>query len=290
MVELLVTAIVSGLLVGMVYGLVGAGLNLIFGVMRVVNFAHGEFLMLAAFATYWLNGLLGMDPLVSLSVVVPLFFGLGVGMYYTTVPRLLRAEDPETASLLAYFGVALAFSGGVFAVWGAEPRGIPYPYETAFLKVGMVYLPVGRLVAFAVALVGAMGLLYFLYRTYLGKALRATIQHRQAIQLCGVNTYRLSALAFGIGIVLAGMAGTVILLVFPYISHAMGIGYTLIAFVVIMLGGLGNPLGALAGGLLYGLVENISTVFLPASMSPVVAFLVLIVIIMVRPQGLLART
>jgi branched-chain amino acid transport system permease protein len=289
MVELLLTAIVSGVLVGMVYGLVGAGLNLIFGVMRVVNFAHGDFLMLAAFATYGLNVLFGIDPLVALGVIVPLFFGIGVVTYYTTVPKLLQAEDPETASLLAYFGVSLVLSGGIFAIWGAEPRGIPYPYETAFLKVGIVYLPVGRLVAFTIAFVSALALLYFLYRTYLGKALRATMQHRQAIQLFGVNTYRLSALAFGIGILLSGVAGTVILLVFPYISHAVGIEYTLIAFVVIMLGGLGNPLGALVGGLLYGLVENISTVFLPASMSPVVAFLVLIAVVMTRPQGLLIR-
>jgi len=185
--------------------------------------------------------------------------------------------------------VALALSGWAFAVWGAEPRGIPYPYQKAFLKVGIMYLPVGRLVAFAIASLSALALLYFLYRTYLGKALRATMQHRQAIQLFGVNTYRLSALAFGIGILLTGVAGSVILLVFPYINHAMGTEYTLIAFVVIVLGGLGNPLAALAGGLLFGLVENLSTVFLSASMSPVVAFLVLIAVVMVRPQGLLVR-
>lgn len=126
----LISALISGVLIGMVYGLVGAGLNIIFGVVRVLNVAHGEFLMLAAFNTYWLNFILGIDPLVLLLINGPLFFLIGIPLYYATVPRLLQSEDPETASFLCYFGISLLISGGVFVTLGASHQAVPYPYRS----------------------------------------------------------------------------------------------------------------------------------------------------------------
>ncbi len=286
---LLVSAIVSGILVGMVYGLIGAGLNIVLGVMKVVNFAHGDFLMLASYAAYWLSRLFGFDPFLSLAVIAPVSFIVGIVIYYATVPRLLQSEDPEMASYLAFFGISLVISGAVFVAWGADPRALPYPYGITTISLGIVDLPLGRLIAFGVSVVGALALLWFLYRTYLGKAIRATVQNRDAVQLLGVDIHKLSALTFGIGILLVGVAGTITPLIFPSITYDMGISYTLIAFTVIVLGGLGDPLGALVGGVIFGLTQNISMLLLPAMLSPLVAFALLIVVIMVRPQGIIVR-
>ena len=287
---LLIKAIISGMLVGMVYALIGAGLNIIYGVMRVVNFAHGDFLKLAAYITYWLSVLYGIDPLASLLIIIPLFFILGVVIYYWTVPRLLKSEDPEIASYLAYFGIALIINSGIIIGWGGDPRGVPCPFKVASISTGGIHLPTGRLIAFAVCLIITLALTLFLYRTYYGKAIRAVIQNRDAVQLLGINMNKISAISFGIGLTLAGTAGTLVVLVFPAIAPGMGTSYTTIAFVAIVLGGLGSPLGAVLGGLIYGLAENISAVFIPTALSPVIAFIILIITVMIKPQGLLART
>lgn len=283
----LILGLISGVLIGMVYGLVGAGLNIIFGVVRVLNVAHGEFLMLAAFNTYWLNALWGIDPLVLLLVNGPLFFVIGMLMYYVTVPRLLQSEDPETASFLSYFGMSLLISGAVFVTLGASHRAVPYPYNIVSISLGNIYLPMGRLIAFFVASVVSLALLFFLYRTYLGKAMRAAIQNREALQLLGVNTHRVSAIAFGVGISLSAVSGNVIVLVFPPILHTMGLDYTFIAFTVIILGGLGNPLGAIIGGVIFGVIQSVSMVYLPPATSSIITFLIIICLIMTKPQGLL---
>jgi branched-chain amino acid transport system permease protein len=289
MLLLLLKAVISGVLVGAVYALIGAGLNIIYGVMRVVNFAHGDFLVLAAYITYWLSVLYGVNPLISLLIVIPAFFVLGLLLYYLTVPRLLTSKDPEMASYLAYFGLSLILAISLLLLWGADPRGIPSPFKIASVSIGPVHLAVGRLIAFAVSAIGALLLIFFLYKTYYGRAIRAVIQNRQAVPLLGINLHLISALAFGLGLVLAGTAGTLITLVFPAITPSMGMVYTTIAFVTIVLGGLGNPLGAMLGGIIFGLVENISAVFMPTALSPVMAFAILIIVVMFRPQGLLSE-
>jgi branched-chain amino acid transport system permease protein len=288
-VDLYIAAAVSGVLLGAVYALIASGLNLIFGVMRVLNFAHGDFLMLAAFTTYWLHKLVALDPLRSLLIVIPLFFVLGIVVYYVTVPRLLKAAQPQRTSFILFFGVSLMISGAASAIWGADTRGIPFPYGVAFLKAGPITLPIGRLLAFAVAFVAALSLLYLLYRTYTGKALRAIIQNRDAVQLFGVNPHRLSAMAFGIGVLLTGIAGTIIVLVFPAVTPDMGIDYSVIAFVAVVLGGLGSPVGGLVGGFLIAFVESMSQTVLPPAFGPLVIMVILVSILWVRPQGLVPR-
>jgi branched-chain amino acid transport system permease protein len=156
--------------------------------------------------------------------------------------------------------------------------------------VGPFYLSTGRVIHFAFSSITALGLALFLYRTYLGKAIRAIIQNRDAVKIVGIDPNRISSIAFGIGLMLVGMTGALIPLTFPGITPGMGASYTLVAFVVIVLGGLGNPMGSIIGGLIFGLTENISTLFLPLALSPVISFFILILIIMIRAQGFLGGT
>lgn len=288
--NLLLNAIISGILLGMIYGLIGAGLNIIYGVMRVVNFAHGEFLMIAAYTIYWLSVLYKIDPLTSLLVIVPLFFVLGILIYYLMVPRLLRSEDPEMASFLTFYGVSMIITALVLIAWGADPRGLKFPYPFPYLRIGSLHISTGRVIHFFFSLLTALALTLFLYKTYLGKAIRAIIQNRDAVKIVGIDPHHISSIAFGIGLMLVGMTGALIPLTFPGITPGMGASYTLVAFVVIVLGGLGNPLGSIIGGLIFGLAENISTVFLPLAISPVISFFILIIIIMIRPQGFLGAS
>lgn len=273
----------------MVYSLIGAGLNMIYGVMRVVNFAHGQFLMIAAYMAYWFYKLFNVNPLISVELAAPVFFASGVALYHLTARRLQRAEDPEIASFLAYFGISLALTSAALVAWGADPRGMPLPYSPASVNVFGFSLPTGRILAFIISVVIVALLFYFLYRTYYGKALRAVIENKMGAQILGINVNNISALAFGIGLALAGVAGVLTTFIFPSIYPGVGASYTLIAFAIIVLGGLGNPVGAIVGGLIYGIAESLSTVFLPLALSPAVAFLILIIVVMFRPQGILYR-
>lgn len=286
---LLTQAIISGLLLGLVYALIGMGMNIIYGTMRMVNFAHGEFMLLAAYLCYWLDGAVGLNPLQALVVVLPLFFAAGMALYYLVVPRLLRSDEPEVMSFLAFFGISLIISSTILLIWNADPRGVPFPFETVSASIGPFFFPLGRIIAGGSALVGIAALLWLLYRTYLGRAIRAIIQNREAIAILGIDPHRVSAFSFGLGLVLVALAGSLVVLSFPSITPVMGSPYTVVAFVVIVLGGLGNPLGALVGGLVFGLAENVSAVFMPTSLTPVVAFAILIAMILLRPEGLLGR-
>lgn len=288
--HLLGSAILTGLLLGAVYAVVGVGMSLIYGVLRVVNFAHGDFIVLAAFLAWTLHSNWGWDPLRSLIVIVPAFFVLGLIVYKLLVPRLLRSDDPETASFLAFFGISLMLGYLMVTIFGATPRGIPYPYEAwlpAALPIGPWFMSSSRIIAALVvaAVIGA--LIWFLFYTFPGKAVRSLIQNREAAAILGIPSGRISALSFGLGLALVGAAGVLVSLAFPSIAPRLGANYTVIAFSVIVLGGMRSPTGAMAGGLLFGLAESVAGAFLPTGLSPAVAFFVLIVTVMVRPEGLL---
>lgn len=284
-----VSALITGLMIGLVYALVASSLNIIFGVMRIVNFAHGNFLILAAYSSFWLWELYGIDPLTSLVVVVPIFFVLGLAAYYLTVPRLLNADDTEMMSFLVYFGLSIVLAAGMRIVWGSQTRAIPTPYEdTLPLSVrflGQTYAT-SRVIGSLVSVVLLVALVWFLYRTYYGMAIRAMIQNREATKFLGIETHRVSAYSFGIGMALAAVAGTLLTLVFPAFAATAGQNYTIIAFSIIVLGGLGDPIGAMIGGVVFAIVEQLAMLFLPLSASPLIAFVVLVAIIMVRPEGL----
>ncbi|MBW1776845.1 MAG: branched-chain amino acid ABC transporter permease [Deltaproteobacteria bacterium] len=289
MIELLLMAVISGVLMGIIYGLIGIGMNILYGVMRIVNFAHGEFMMLGAYMAFTLNRLWGLNSLESIFVVLPLFFILGILLHALFYERIQQSDDPEIASFLTFFGISLVITSVILLIWKADPRGVPFPFSRVSWFIGPVFLPLGRLISAGVCALAIGIISVFLYRTYTGKAVRAIIENRDAVSILGIDVRRVSALVFGIGLSIVAITGCLVTLSFPAITPVQGQTYTTIAFLVIVLGGLGTPLGALLGGLVYGLAESVSSVFMPVALSPVVAFVILILMVMVRPQGLLGK-
>lgn len=289
MLDLILMAFISGVLMGIIYGLIGIGMNILYGVMRVVNFAHGEFMMLGAYLAFSMSRHLELNSIQSIAVVLPAFFVMGMILHRLLDERIQRSDDPELASFLIFFGLSLIITSLILLIWKADPRSIPLPFQRVSIIMGNVFLPMGRLVSAGICVSAIALLSFFLYRTYTGKAVRAIIENRDAVAILGIDVKRISSLVFGIGLAIVAITGCLVTLSFPVITPVMGQSYTYIAFLVIVLGGLGTPLGALLGGLVYGLAESLSAVFLPTALSPVVAFIILIFMVMVRPQGLLGR-
>ncbi len=286
---LLLNALINGVVVGAMYALIGCSLNVLYGVLRVVNFAHGEFVVGGAFLAFVLFEQFGLNPVASAPIGFVAFFIVGAALYYLLMPRLAKSDDPETASFLMMYGVALMGAAIMLMLFEADTRSIDYSFDPVSVKIASVYVPTSRLVALAVNLVIVAALAWFLYRTLAGKALRAAIMNREAIQIVGVNLHRLSAGAFGLALGLAGATGALLAMVFPAFSPFSGPDYTLIGFIIIVLGGLGHPVGAIVGGVLFGVVEQVATVFLPQAMAPMVGFSILILAIFLKPTGLFGR-
>lgn len=288
MTEILIyNGLINGFIVGGIYALIGLSLTLLYGVLRIVNFAHGEFVIGGAFVAYVLFNSLGIMPLLALPIAGALFFGLGWIAYYLLIPRLMRSDDPEVMSFLLMYGVSIALAAVMLLIFEADSRSIDYSFEPISMKVGAIYVSTARLVAFGITVLLSLALAAFLFFTLPGKALRATIMNREAIQIVGVDIQKLSALAFALASAIAGVTGVLVALVFPAFSPFVGAEYTIIGFIVVVLGGLGNPIGALLAGILYGLAEQMSTVFLPQAMAQIVGFVILVAVILIRPSGLL---
>ena len=295
---LLINGLVGGFVFGAVYALIGASLNVLYGVLRVVNFAHGEFILIGSYVTYVLLRTFGLNPLYSLPVVVVAFFVIGYGLYFLLIPRLSRSDDPETSSFLMMFGVSLMLVSSMIWIFEADIRPVDFSFEPVNVVLmtvenaygegrhGKVLVPTARLVALGINLVLIVGMTWFLYRTLPGKALRAAIMNREAVQIVGIDVHRLSAAAFGLAAALAGVAGTLLTLVVPSIDPNGGVDLALIGFIVIVLGGLGHPVGALIAGILFGVVEQVSNVLLPQAAAQMVGFVILVAVIFVRPSGL----
>lgn len=284
--ELLLQGLVNGVIVGLIYALIGVSLNIIFGVLRVVNFAHGEFIVLGAYVAYFLNTGLGLNPVLSLPLVFGLFALTGFGLYFVLVKRLDGADDPEHASLLVMFGLSLVLGALMLLFFEADSRSLAFSFDMPFVRIGTVIIPKTKLLGLAVSLLVTGALAWFLYRTMPGKALRAVIMNRDAIQIVGVDLDRLSALTFGLGLGLAGMTGILVAMIYPAFSPFVGQDYTLLGFIVIVLGGLGHPVGAVVGGILYGLAEQAAMVYFSGTIAMLMGFALLIVVIMIRPSGL----
>ncbi len=274
--------VVSGLLAGALYAMVSLGLALIFGVMRVINVAHGTLLTLGAYLTFWLFVLLGLNPYLSLLVTMPAMFALGVLLQATLVRRVVRA--PELSSLLLTFGISIVLVNGLQLAFTSTLRSVEF--LTGAFVVGPLALSKSRVVAFAFA-VGLTGLAYwFLQRTRFGRAIRATSQSPEVAMVCGVDVERVHRVTFGIASALAAAGGSLVA-VMVAIQPEMGQVYTFKSFLVIVLGGAGNYPGALLGGLLLGLVEQLSSLFLTTQLSEAVAYGLLVLALLLRPTGLL---
>lgn len=279
-------AVVTGILTGGVYGLVAMGLTLIFGVLDVVNFAHGAFLTLALFITFGLVRLTGLHPYFALLVAVPVMFCLGWLAQYAVLNRAMGR--PLENQLLITLGFSLLVENALLLFLGGNPRSVAFPGNRGLPLLGAV-ADLSRVLAFVAALMLAGALYVILRSTRIGTAIRAVAANRQGASLVGVDVRRIYALTFGLGTACAGAAGT---LVAPFTTIAPTTGqlFNTIAFVVVVLGGMGNVLGALAGGLLIGLTEQLGGIYLPGQSPLLLVFIVFVLVLFLRPQGLFGRS
>jgi branched-chain amino acid transport system permease protein len=274
--------VISGLLAGSLYAMVALGLGLIFGVMRVLNVAHGPLLMLGAYTTFWLFHWLGLNPYLSLLVSMPVLFVVGVVLQRLLVRRVVDA--PELSSLLLTFGVSIAIVNLAQLAFTSDLRSVEY--LTGSFILGPFAFSKSRVIACGFALVITVGAFVLLKKTRLGKAIRAVSQSREVAQVCGINVQRIHLITFGAASALAAAGGTLVA-VMVAIQPEMGQVYTFKSFLVIVLGGAGNYPGALLGGLLLGLIEQLSSLFITTQVNEAVAYILLVLMLLVRPTGLL---
>jgi branched-chain amino acid transport system permease protein len=280
----------SGLITGGIYAVVAMGLNLQYGLMRIMNISHGEFLMLGAYLTWLAHTALKANPLVFLPAVALALFALGLAVYRLCFRRIARTapavEVIEARSLLVSFGLMFLVQNAAFLAWGADLRGYSYladPVEIAGARFGA-----NRLLVFAFAIAASLAMLAVLRWTLLGKAVRAMMQSRTGAQLVGIDTAVLHPVVFGLGLALAGVSGGLLSMVYE-ISPSMGEPYTVTALIVITLGGLGSALGCLVGGLLLGLVEAFGMYWTNPSFKMLLSYAVFIGVLLARPKGLFSR-
>jgi branched-chain amino acid transport system permease protein len=277
--------IVSGLLVGGIYGLVAIGLNLVFGVLRIINFAHGEYLMVSMYAAYWLWRL-GIDPYLAVILVVPGMAVLGAASEHLLIRHTLMS--PAHVKIFVTMGLSIALQNLALLLFSADYLNVRTTYQTDALRVAGLSISVPRLVAFVVVVLTAGGLNLFLHRTDFGKAIRATAQDSTTARLMGIDVERIYVATFAIAGGFIGLAGCLLVPIY-YVFPTVGIDFVVVAFVVVTLGGLGSLPGAVLGGLLIGMVEQVSAYFVDTSLRQVAYFIVFIIALAVRPAGLLGR-
>jgi branched-chain amino acid transport system permease protein len=283
-VSLYVQAIVNGMLVGGVYSLMAVGLSLIFGVMRIINFAHGDMMVWGMYLTYWLFVAVGLDPYVSIFATGAAVFLLGAVVQRGLVNRILGA--PHEMQILLMMGVALVLENTALMAWGPDPRRVNVSYGLTTFWAGPIVFDLPRVVAFGVALALALALYLFLKKTDLGRMIRAAADNQIGALLVGTDIRKVFTLAFGIGAACVGAAGSLMTPLLPF-APATGLFFTVTSFNIVIIGGMGSLLGAFVGGLLVGVSESLGAVILVPSLKELVSFVLLVVILLFRPQGLL---
>jgi branched-chain amino acid transport system permease protein len=284
MIELVLQAIVSGILLGGIYSLICVGLTLTFGVMRIINFAHGEFLMVGMYATYFFAQAFHTEAYAALPVVLPGLFVFGLLVYHLLVRPILGAEPLNQMLLL--MGFSLVLQNAALALFSPDARSVQSAISLAKLEVDSVIVSVPKLIAFGASLVITSGLYWLLRATELGRRIRAAASDRETAALMGINVGRVNLLAFGIGVGCLGVAAPLIMPIF-YIVPNIGTFFILIAFVVVVLGGIGNFMGALLASFIVAIAESLGALFMPGSTAPVLPFLLFILVLLVKPEGLL---
>lgn len=276
---------VNGLLLAGVYALMALGLNVIFGVIRVLNMAHGELLMMGAFAAFWAWQLAGLNPVLALVVLGPVFFGLGYLFQYYVVRRLEGSKMAiEDSSLLLTYGLSLALVAFARFLWSADYKAVAV-FQGSWL-LGDVLVSRPKAAAFATALAITAGMFVLLFRTDIGMAIRATAQSKDLAAACGVRARHVHAVAFGIGAAMAAAAGMMLATMYA-VYPDMGLEYSIRAFVIIILGGLGSMPGAFFGALVLGLIESFGSFVIGALPATIIPFVVIVLVLLVRPTGLL---
>ena len=284
---MLLQIVLNGILKGGLYALMAIGMSLIWGVMDIINIAHGSFIMLGAFATYWLFTLFNLDPFVSLVFSMSLMFLLGYGVQKFLINYVIRANAFIT--LILAFGIEIFINNLALVSWTADVRKVEVAYGAAnFSLGGLVTIPTVRLLAFFLVIVISAVFFYVLNRTNLGRSIRATSQDLDAARLAGVDVARTYAVTFGLGVGAAGAAGTLWAILFP-ISPMMGGILTLKSFVVVIIGGLGSMLGPIIGGLALGVTEALGTSWFGSTYENLISFTILVLVLILRPKGILGK-
>jgi branched-chain amino acid transport system permease protein len=283
---LIAQSLVSGVLFGGVYSLMAVGLTLIFGVMRVVNFAHGDMMVWGMYLAWLLATRLGLDPLLGFVACAAGLFGLGVIVQRTLVERI--QEAPHEMQILLLLGVGLVLENAALVAFGPDPQRVPSALTRSTRWIGPVFIDMARLAAFAVALLLTTGLWLFLHRTDLGRTMRATADNPYGARVVGIAVRRVNAVAFGIGAACVGVAGALVSPIIPF-SPSAGLSASVASFNIVIIGGMGSLPGAFAGGLLVSVAESLGAVFLTPSMKELVSFGLLILILLFRPAGLFGR-
>lgn len=280
----LLPSAIDGLMLGVVYGLAAMGLTLIFGVMRVVNLAHGTLIAAGMFAVLMATDALGLGPYLGVLLAAILGLVAGIVMYVLAVDRVVDA--PELSTLLATYAVNLVVIGVATATLTTSPQTVDA--DLGAIHLGSITILGTHVVAVLISCLAAGALYAFLYRTRAGKSVRAVAADRAAAELVGINSRRMLAVAFGVGAALAMTGGALLATMFSF-TVLSGDTYQTKSFVIVVLGGLGNPAGALIGGVVLGLLESVSTVFIPVSWVPVLEYVVFVLLLLARPNGLMGR-
>jgi branched-chain amino acid transport system permease protein len=278
--------VIAGLIMGGIYALIAVGLSLQYGVGRVLNVSHGEFIMLGAFATWTLYIIVGISPLISLVICGPVLFFIGFLIHRTLFQYLRgKAESIDAfadSSLLASFGLLFIIQNVALLIWKADIRG--YTYLESSVSIFGALFAANRLIALLFAVGISLAFYFFLTRTRLGKAIRAAAEDPATAQVMGVNIHRVLAICFGLGALMAGFAGVLISMIYE-MQPTMGIEYTIIAIIVVVLGGLGSITGSLIGGFILGLIGSIVTYF-DAGFSLIAYYVIFILLLLIRPKGI----
>ncbi|MGB7223848.1 MAG: branched-chain amino acid ABC transporter permease [Bradyrhizobium sp.] len=277
-------AILDGLLVGGVYAVISIGLTLVYGVMGIVNFAQAQFLTIGMFVAWCAWNFLGLDPVLAAPLSFAVAFAIGWVVQGQLIARILSA--PAVAQIFLTVGILIVIENGSLLLFGSEFRSVTTSYQTAALSLGPLFNSVPYLIAFAMSLVCGVLLWWFMRASWFGRAMRATAQNPSAARLMGINAELMYKLAFALGVGLTAFGGAVIL---PYVTVFPGVGsqYVVLMFTVVVLGGLGSIAGAVVGGLAVGVIQSLSSLFFPIQLQNLVLFVVFILVLAVRPQGLI---
>lgn len=280
---IVVPSVLNGLTTGAVYALIALGLTLIYGVLHIINFAHGASLMLALYGVYWLKQGLGVDPYVALPLMVAGMFVLGYLLQRVVINRASHGKDENI--LLVTLGLSIVMENLALLFFRSDTRTIDTAYTLSTVQIGPAFIALPKLIAFGGALVASALLLWLVSRTDLGRAIRAVAKEKQGARLMGIDVDHIYAMSFGIGLACLGAAACFLLPAY-YVNPQVGGGFVLVAFTIVVLGGMGSFAGALVGGLLIGVVESLGGLFLGESLGQIGIFLIFIAVLLFRPQGL----
>jgi branched-chain amino acid transport system permease protein len=275
-----------GILLGGLYAMIALGLSMVFGVMRLINLAHGDLVILGSYLSFAIWSLLGLDPMVSLVATIPVLFGLGFLIQQFLMRRAFAISDE--APLIIAFGIALIIQNSIQIITDPQSRGMSTAYSMASFKLGAFQFPVSYLMNFGVALILMVAFSLFLKKTYLGRAITAASQDKKAAQLMGINTKTIYGVAFAIAMISAAVAGTFLGLTFPF-QPTSGTQFLIIAFGVVIIGGLGSLFGTFLGGLMLGMVQTLSGYFFGSAAQMLFVYLAVLLVLAIRPQGLFGR-